>query len=344
MSRVTISDVAQYAGVSKSTVSQYLNKRYEYMSKSTKQRIEISIKKLNYRPNMLARSLTKKSTKTIGVIVANILHNFSTRVIRAVEDYCNAAGFHVIVCNADDNPIKEKRYIDMLRDKQVDGIIVFPTSGNSNLYKDLVIEGYPIIFIDRKVSDLSVDTILLDNKMASSMAVNLFIKKGYFRIGMISPPIDKKITPRIERITGFKEALKNNNVPVNPDYLLSTETKNIKAGIKKMLCLSEPPHAILASNDFVMFEVLKYAKENKVEIPKDLAIIGIDDVPFSSFYTPALTTVAQPAFKMGEKAAELLLKKIVNNEFELETKIYRFSPCLLERSSSKTHNSEDLQS
>lgn len=338
MKRVTINDVAQHASVSKSTVSQYLNKRYEYMSKSTKQRIEHSVKELDYSPNMIARSLTQKSTKTIGVIVANILHTFSTQVIRAVEDYCNEADFHVIVCNADDNPIKEKRYIDMLRDKQVDGIIVFPTSDNSSLYKNLVNVKYPIVFMDRIVPDVSVDTILLDNEAASKLAVDLFVKKGYSRIGMISPFTDKNITPRVERVTGFKKALEMNNIPFNPEYLLSTKTKNIKAGMEKMLYLSQPPDALLASNDFVMFEILKFAKENKFKIPEDIAIIGIDDVSFASFYNPTLTTIAQPAFEMGEKAAQLLLKKIIDNESKVETTIYRFPPRLLKRSSSSVQN------
>lgn len=334
MKRITINDVAQRAKVSKSTVSQYLNKRYEYMSESTKRRIEKSVKELDYSPNIIARSLTQKSTQTIGVIVANILHTFSTQVIRAVEDYCNEVGFHVIVCNADDNPAKEKRYIDMLRAKQVDGIISFPTSGNSDLYKNLVNAGYPIIFMDRKVPGLLVDTILLKNEKASMMAIELFVKKGYFRIGMISPPIDKNVTPRVERVKGFEKGLEMNNILINPDYLLSTETTRIKDGMKDMFNLPEPPHALLASNDFVMIEILKYAKENKIRIPEDLAVIGIDDVSFASFYSPTLTTIAQPAFEMGKKAAQLLLKRITDNGSKIETKTYRFSPLLLERSSS----------
>src|SRR5690554_6439026 len=133
MKRITIADVAKHAGVSKSTVSQFLNKRYDYMGEDTKKRIEDSIKQLHYRPNILARSLKQKSTTTIGIIVANILHNFSTQVMRAIEDVCHKYDFHVIVCNADDNPDKEKNYIEMLQAKQVDGIILFPTGDNEEL-------------------------------------------------------------------------------------------------------------------------------------------------------------------------------------------------------------------
>ncbi|AUJ24808.1 HTH-type transcriptional regulator KdgR [Virgibacillus dokdonensis] len=107
MKKVTITDVATYAGVSKSTVSQFLNKRFDYMSVKTKERVDAAIKELGYQPNIIARSLKQRSTKTIGVIVANILHDFSTRVIRAIEDYCHTEDYHVIVCNADDNPEKK---------------------------------------------------------------------------------------------------------------------------------------------------------------------------------------------------------------------------------------------
>src|SRR5699024_6378556 len=121
--RVTISDVAQHAGVSKSTVSQYLIRRHDYMGKNTKEKIERAIKELEYSTNMVARSLKQNASTTTGVIAANILHVFSTQVIRALEDCCHDEGFHVVVCNADDNRNKDKIYIDMVRATQVDGII-----------------------------------------------------------------------------------------------------------------------------------------------------------------------------------------------------------------------------
>src|SRR5690625_1459685 len=129
MKAITIADVAKHAGVSKSTVSQYLNKRYNYMGEKTKLRIEQAVAELGYSPNIVARSLKQKSTTTIGVIVANILHVFSTQVIRAIEDFCNDMNFHVIVCNADDDPVKEKRYIDMILAMQVDGFFFLCIGG-----------------------------------------------------------------------------------------------------------------------------------------------------------------------------------------------------------------------
>lgn len=333
MKKITIADVAQQAGVSKSTVSQFLNQRYDYMGEKTKGRIEKAIEELNYSPNIIARSLKQKSTKTIGVIVANILHVFSTQVIRAIEDFCNEKGFHVIVCNADDDPVKEKQYINMLRAKQVDGIIAFPTGGNVELYSDLASENYPVIFMDRLIEGVSINTVLLDNERASFLAVEEFIEKGYYRIGMICPPLSENITPRLERVAGYKNALGKHGITFNPDYLASGEIEEMQELVKEMLELSTPPTAILALNDRSLHEILAYTKEQRLTIPNDLAIIGVDDVSFASIYSPALTTVAQPAFEMGRKAAELLLNLIMKKSSTTNADIYRFEPELIVRES-----------
>ncbi|MFX0560484.1 LacI family DNA-binding transcriptional regulator [Tepidibacillus infernus] len=333
MKRVTMADVAKHASVSKSTVSQYLNKRYDYMGHETKQRIEDAIKELGYQPNFVARSLKQKRTSTIGVIVANILHSFSTQVIRSIEDACRERDFHVIVCNADDDPIKEENYINMLRAKQVDGIIIFPTGGNLELYQSMVDENYPIVFVDRFVDHVNVDSILLNNEKAAFLAVEHFVKRGHQRIGIITTSLIRNITPRVERINGFVKALKEHHLPIRDEYIKGLEVEKIKDGLAEMLNLKEPPTALLAGNDLALMEVLNYLKENHLTIPKDLAIIGVDDVPFANIFDPPLTTISQPAFEMGKKAAKLLLDKIDDKENINEINIHRFEPKLMIRRS-----------
>lgn len=333
MKAITMADVAKYARVSKSTVSQFLNERFDYMGKETKIRIEKAIAELGYSPNIVARSLKQKSTMTIGVIVANILHVFSTQVIRAIEDYCNESNFHIIVCNADDDPTKEKRYIDMLRAKQVDGIIAFPTGGNGELYNKLIKDNYPVVFMDRILTDVDIPTVMLDNNKASLLAVSQLVKNGHQKIGMVSPSLTPCITPRIERIEGYKQALRKHDIPFNPDYLVSDEIANLEKKVYQMLTQDDPPKAIVAMNDRVLFEILTYAKKQQLNIPKDLALIGIDDVSYASIYSPTLTTIAQPAFQMGEKAAELLLGRIRDKNTEDSLKVYRFEPTLIKRES-----------
>src|SRR5699024_3920877 len=328
--------VAQHANVSKSTVSQFVNGRYEYMGKQTRERIASAIEELEYSPNIMARSLKQKSSTTIGVIVANILHIFSTQVIRAIEDYCNESDFHVIVCNADDNPEKEKRYIEMLRAKQVDGIISFPTGANNQLYQQLVEQDYPIVLMDRILpdTDININTVLLDNRKAAKLAVDEFVQKGYERIGMLTPPLDEHLTARNERVHGFREALEDHGIVLESGYLVSTDLKEAQAALNRMMSLKSPPEAILALNDRSLVEILNYIKKDQINIPDDLALIGIDDVTFASFYSPALTTVAQPAYKMGEKAAELLLAKILIENSTSEEVVHRFEPELMRRESS----------
>jgi LacI family transcriptional regulator, kdg operon repressor len=332
MKRVTIADVAREANVSKSTVSQYMNKRYEYMGEQTRARIEKAIKSLGYQMNFVARSLKQKRTSTIGVIVANILHAYSTQVIRSIEDICNAEDMHVIVCNADDDPAKEKKYINMLRAKQVDGLIVFPTGGNVGLYEAMVKENYPLIFMDRIVKDVSVDTFLLDNAEAVNLGVSHFVEKGHRRIGMITTSLIQNVTSRVERIAGFKKALVSHGIEPNEQFIKGLAVPDIKQGFKAMFALAEPPTAILAGNDLSLMEILKGAKECHLKIPQDLAIIGIDKLSFAELFSPPLTTISQPAFEMGTDAAKLLLEKI-NERNENTAQIHRYPGTLIVRES-----------
>ncbi|MBA2872966.1 LacI family kdg operon repressor [Anoxybacillus calidus] len=335
MKRVTMADVAKLANVSKSTVSQYLNKRYDYMSEETKKRIAKAIEELGYQPNIIARSLKQKSTATIGVIVFNVLHMLTTQVLRAIEDVCQERDFHVIVCNTDDDPDKEKKYIEMLRAKQVDGLIVFPTGRNLKLYERMVEEKFPLVFVDRMVPNTPVDAILLDNHKASKLAVDHLVEHGYERIGMVTPPIVSHVIPRLERIEGFKHALVEKGLPVVEEYIVGMEIPYMKEGLEKLFSSECPPQALFAINDLTLMEILNFVKENNIKIPDDLALISIDDVSFANIYTPSLTTIAQPTFEMGRKAAERLFMKI-DQRNEDRHQILRFSPTLIKRESVKS--------
>lgn len=328
-----MADVAIHANVSKSTVSQYINGRYNYMGDDTRKRIESAIQELDYQANSLARSLKQKRTSTVGVIVANILHTFSTQVIRAIEDICNEKDINVIVCNADDDPVKEKKYINMLHSKQVDGLITFPTGGNVGLYQQMVDEEYPLIFIDRIVEGIPVDTFLLDNENAVKLAVDHFIEKGHKRIGMLTTSLIRNVTPRIERIEGFKRALKKQNIRPSSNYIKGLEKQEIRDNLSKMLSLDIPPTALLVGNDLTLMEVLSYMRKTNIHIPDDLALISIDDVSFASIYSPTLTTIAQPSFEIGGEAANLLLQKIIDPNTKRSSKIHRFKGDLIKRHS-----------
>ena len=333
LKNITIADVAEHAKVSKSTVSQYLNKRYEYMSEKTRKRIETTIEELNYIPNSVARSLKQKSTFTVGVIVANILHSFSTQVIRAIENYFHENDFHIIVCNADDEPKKEKKYIEMLLAKQVDGFIIFPTGGNLDLYENIKKQRIPIVFMDRKIDDMNIATVMLDNEMATSLAINRFVESGFDRIAIITMSIIRNISPRVERIEGYKKALHRHGLNLYPEYIKTADVHDIQQVIHKLFILESPPEAIVAGNDIVLAALLKYLKEHDLKIPEDVAVIGIDEVQFASFFSPPVTTISQPAVEMANNAVKLLLNQINNKNNTNETGIVRLQPTLIKRES-----------
>jgi LacI family kdg operon repressor len=333
MKKITMLDVAQKAGVSKSTVSQYINNRYEYMAESTKLRIEEAIRELGYIPNFVAKSLKQKKSSTIGVIVANILHTFSTEIIRAIEDVCEKNDFHLFVCNADDNPEKERAYIDMLLAKQVDGLIIFPTIGNEDQYKRLKHSNFPIVFVDRKLDKTIYPTLLLDNERAAEIAVQQIIQKGHGKIGLVSMSVSQKVTPRIERINGYKKTLKQNSLHVNDDWIIAAERKDIIPELEKMWLNEETPEAFFATNDLSLIELLKFLRKKKLKVPEDVSVIAVDDSDFLEISATPITAIKQPTFEIGNDAASVLLDLISNPHFEEQYEIKRYAPALVKRES-----------
>ncbi len=333
MSKVTMADVATKAGVSKSTVSQYINNRYEYMAESTKKRIQQAVKELGYIPNYAAKSLKQKKSSTIGVIVTNILHTFSTEIIRAIEDVCEKNGFHLFVCNADDNPDKEREYIDMLMAKQVDGLIIFPTDGNSSFYNTLRESDFPIVFLDRKTEQEIYPTLMLDNKIASKIAVDLFVQAGKRKISIVSTSLNLNVTPRVERVQGFKEAMLEHGIDYKKDWIIAAERANIIPSLEKIWDSPNKPEAFFAANDLSLIELLKFLKQKNIHIPRDVSVIGIDDSPFLEVVTTPITIIKQPTFEMGRDAATRLLELISNRSFLEKYEVQRYAPSLLERQS-----------
>ncbi|MDQ0219192.1 LacI family transcriptional regulator [Peribacillus cavernae] len=331
MAKVTMADVAKEAGVSKSTVSQFLNKRYEYMGEDTKRKVDEAIKRLGYQPNYLARSLKQKRTSMIGIIVANIMHRLSTEVSRSIEDYCHEHDMQAILCNADDNPEKERKYIEVLRAKQVDGLIIFPTGQNMDLYENMIKEGYPVVFMDRKVEGLKANTVVAANSEATVEAVSHFISNGHKRIAIATQPLS--ISPRVDRLHGYKQALIEAEIPLRQEYMIHTEIKNMQEELEKLFSLKQPPTALFAGNDLAFLEVLEFFNGKRLKIGKDVALIVFDNIPFAHLAETPVTTIAQPAHEMGQQAAELLLKQIDDEVQDVQEYVF---PCeLLIRESSR---------
>ncbi|MBG9812552.1 LacI family DNA-binding transcriptional regulator [Priestia endophytica] len=337
MQKVTMLDVAKAANVSKSTVSQYINKRYQYMGEETKKRIQQAIETLGYQPNYLARSLKQKRTSMIGIIIANIMHHLSTEVIRAIEDYCHKYDIHAIICNADDNPEKEKKYIEMLKAKQVDGLVLFPTGENTELYEQMVREEYPIVVMDRKVEELTgkVPSIFVNNREATCEAISHLLDLGHEKIAIITEPLT--ISPRIERVEGYKQALRERDIAIDEKFIINCEKMFMQEKLDELFSYPEPPTALLAGNDLVFIEVQKYIKRKKLSIPNDLSLIVYDNIPHAEISTPSVTTVSHPAFEMGEKAASLLIRQIQKESTPIEQNEYQCTLIIRETTGPKLY-------
>ncbi|MCX7780865.1 MAG: LacI family transcriptional regulator [Negativicutes bacterium] len=331
---VTINEVAAKAGVSKSTVSCYLNEKFEAMSPETRARIAAVIAELDYRPNALARSLKQKRTHTIAAIVANILNPFSTTIIRGAEDCCQKAGMNLILCNADDKPDKEKEYIEMLLAKQVDGLIINTTGSNNALIRE-VCAHTPVVLIDRKAPEAACDTIAVNGRDGSRQAVDHLVKLGHRRIAMFTLPY-RNISPREDRVLGFQEALARHGLEFDPELLIETEAAEDRIAFHMRALVARGilrPTAVFGANNLVTMAIIKALKALNIAVPRDMAVIGFDDWDWAALIDPPVTVVAQPAYEMGAKAAAVLIKRLTAGKAARKPAVVTYKPQLIVRKS-----------
>jgi LacI family transcriptional regulator len=321
----TIKDVAKLAGVSVATVSRVLNKN-GYVHEDTLKKVERAIEMLDYKPSTVARSLYNKKSRLIGLVVPNIVNPFFPEVARAVEDVAYKQGYTVVLCNSDENLEKEKQYIDVLRQNNVDGFIVATNPQNSVNYMNLSI---PVVAIDRMFNE-RIPTVYADNYAGSQAATKLLIDKGCKHIAHIRGPRD--VSTANERFEGFVDVITQNNL----SYMIAESTFD-PANSEQVTVelLKEYPHidGIVAGNDLIAIGIVKAALQKGISIPNDLQIIGFDGISLTEMMYPSITTVAQPIYEMGKIATELLLEQMEGNP--LEEKHYRLPIEIIERNTTK---------
>lgn len=321
----TIKDVAKLAGVSVATVSRVINDS-GYVHQETLKKVEGAIKLLNYKPNTVARSLFKKSSRVIGLVVPDIINPFFPEIARAVEDVAYKAGYTVVLCNSDENSEKEKQYVDVLLRSNVDGFIVAASTQNSTSYLNLTV---PIVAIDRKCGE-DIPVVYSDNFEGSKKAAELLIEKGCKYLAHIRGP--RNTSSANERYEGFLAAVANKNI-----WYTVVESKFNKQESEKtaIALLKEHPQidGIAAGNDIIASAVVKAALQKGINIPNDLQVVGFDGIQLSEMMYPSITTVAQPIYTMGEKATKLLIKKVEGKQ--LTEKDYCLPVQLIERETTK---------
>ncbi|WP_209124021.1 LacI family DNA-binding transcriptional regulator [Alkalihalobacillus sp. BA299] len=331
--KITMDEVAKRAGVSKTTVSRIINGNFQHVHEDTKEKVLRIISELNYRPNALAKSLKQMKTNVIGIVLSNLQNPFWSSVLQGVEDTCHSNGYNLMICNSNDNSILEQEHIEGLQMKQVDGIIVNPTMKNKQLFQSLVSKDYPIIAINRKIEDVPIDTVVVDNIKGSELAMEHFIKSGKKSVAIIVYPPDG-ISPRLERIEGYKNALLKHGRLINEKCISIVDEKKgaAKKEVKKILTSKEPPDAIFSTNNMMTLEILEGIKELGLRVPQDVSLIGYDETVWSKHLAPPLTTVNQPSYEMGKLAAEKLIN-LLNTKQKPEPKITLLQPNLIKRES-----------
>lgn len=308
----TIKDVAGVSGVTVTTVSRVLNNR-GYISEVTRKKVYDAMDQLNYRPNEMARSLLRKKSNLIGLIIPTIAHPFFSELTNYIEYYAYKLGYKILLCNSYQDSVKEKEYIMMLKSNQVDGIIMASHTLEIEEYLNLKL---PIVAIDRMFSK-SIPFITSDNYSGGVNATNLLIDKGCKKLAHISGTFELE-TPANNRYKGFLDVVNERNIE---HVILETKlgiSENYEEIVYKLFKENPDIDGIFASSDMIGISVIKVAKALGKEIPKDLKIVGYDDITFSSLVVPTLTTIQQPIEKMGDLVIQILIDQIEEKEVCLE--------------------------
>jgi len=329
----TIKDVANLAGVHPSTVSRVINGDSR-ISEKTKNKVLLIIKKLGYTPNAIARGLKTKRTYTLGMLIPDITNPFFAEIARGAEDTANVNGFNIILCNTDDKLKKERTYLDILKEKRVDGLILGTAHTKDKSILELEKNNFPYILVSRNIEGLDKNCIIVDDVAGGIMATEYLIKLGYRKIAHITGPL--RVRSAINRLKGYKFALKKHQIEYNEELVEEGDFR-IKGGyqaMKKFLELPESPTAIFAANDLMALGAIQAIQKKKYHIPKDFCIIGFDDIRSASFVYPPLTTIRQPMLEMGALAVKMLLRIIEEGEFN-QRKIVLKSKLIIRESCKK---------
>lgn len=311
-----IKEVALRAGVSTATVSHVIN-HTRYVSDETTMKVEKVMKELSYSPNYLAKMLKEKKSNVVGMVVPDVSNFFFTEIAEAVEKKLKSEGYTMILCNTDENLEAEKEQITQLQSYMVSGIIIAPTTMDYNYRRLVSSYDYPMVFIDRRLNTPQGDSVLVDGVNVTESAIDYLIGKGHTRIGFIGG--HSGISTTNDRYTGYLNALKKHGIAINPAYSVfgDAQMASAYALCEKLMNLNEVT-AMLVSSSLMSIGAMQYLVKNKYDIPGEIAIIGYDDYNWTSITSPPLTTIKQPTARMGELAAELLLKRINNKERAFE--------------------------
>ncbi|MGI6777218.1 MAG: LacI family DNA-binding transcriptional regulator [Acetivibrionales bacterium] len=316
--KLNINDIAKAAGVSISTVSRVINNS-GLVNKNTRKKVQRIIDELNFTPNAIARSLVKKTSKTIGLMIPDITNSYFIEFIKSVEDVMSKHKYFMLLCNTNQESKKEEYYINEMLERRTDGLMIISTSITNKELLDKAKKSMHIVSIQADID--GVDRIDTTDEQGTSSVIEHLIELGHRKIAFIGLKYD--ISVLRNRFLGYKRTLEKHGIPIRDDYIIKTESF-VNPGYSatlKLLGLEDRPTAIHCLNDSVAIGAYTALTENNIRVPEDISISGFDNTITSKLITPRLTTVAQPITTMGEIAAKLLIQNITEGSHPVKQSI-----------------------
>ena len=321
--RITIKDIAEMAGTSKTTVSFYLNGKTERMSEGTQQRIRQAIEKTGYEPNPLARGMNAKSSKLIGVIIGDVTNEFSNRIVKGIGSVVDEAGYRLLCCSSNYSSESERAYIDRLLALGVDGFIVQPTSQFKTVADDIEAAGKKLVFFDSKYYDYTSSWVKTNNYESTYQTVKSCVERGYRKFLLVAAP-PQLLSSRIERFSGFVDAIEKERTNYVQFEIASSsvDTEALAAFLRDNID-GETPTLVFAPNCWALPDIYMTMRDFYPLMPERVGLVGFDNFDWAKVASPSVTSIEQPAFEEGREAARILIdllsdedKKSVHQELD----------------------------
>lgn len=322
--RITIKDIAEMAGTSKTTVSFYLNGRTDRMSEETRERISQAIEKTGYAPNPLARSMNAKSSHLIGVLIGDVTSTFSNLIVKGIGEEANRRGYRMLMCASEYDSGNEAAYIERLLSVGVDGFIVQPTAQFKELARDIESAGKRLVLFDSKFYDYSSNWVKTDNYEATLETVRACVERGYRRF-LIIAAAPQLLSSRVERFSGFADALEAEGIgfsqlEIEPGHV---DVERVRDFLREHID-GVTPTLVFAPNCWALPDIYVAMREFYPLMPQTVGLVGFDNYDWTNVASPSVTTIEQPAYEEGRVACSTLLDLIENGE---EQKVHQTLGC-----------------
>lgn len=309
----TQKELAKYAGVSSGTVSNVINGA-SGVSERARKKVQAAIEALNYRPNLIARSLRTNRTHTLGMVVPDITIPFFPKLIRGAESAARKAGYFLIVLDSENNRDREDGMLALLRAQRVEGILLVAAgevANRNSIYRTIAAEGPPLVCLDRLPEGLEVDSVCVDDLQAAEMAVSHLLEKGHSQIAVITGPL--QLQNEQERLRGYRRALQKSGIPIRETMIWKgsfDEEEIANLCQRGLLRPASRPTALFATNGVTGLAALRTIYGMGLTTPEDIAFVTFDELNSEQLFRPGITSIVQPAYEIGSRAVEALLKRI----------------------------------